>query len=389
VRIGEKPIPVGEQVVFSAELQQADSLAVEWNFGDGTKETVSKHQSKQPVVRHLFTKEGKLTVTATIHTDDLATPTVTLSTNVIVGEEKKVEETQKEKEEREKREKEETQKQKEEREKREREEREKREKERPGTPVALATGPWPHEPVEPGETVLFDGSFSSDPAGPSQITEYRWTFGDGTQHSGLQAVVEHSYAQEGKYTVTLTITDKAGHTSLPYTLPHQVVVKRPSSGEGIGAGSSLTSSGTQPSGAVSSFTHASTTPVPVVTLAFASLAASSSGALSVTLYCPGNESVCAGAITLRARAASGGGHGHKPKFTLLTLASASFTLRGGVQKRFVLHLTRSGRALLGRLHRLNAQALIAAHDPAGATHTTQLVVALRLAPAGRAKHAKR
>ncbi len=61
---------------------------------------------------------------------------------------------------------------------------------------------------QPGEPVRFDASPSTDPDG--RIVRYRWDFGDGTQESVTEPLIEHVYAQEGVYTVTLTVTDDGG-----------------------------------------------------------------------------------------------------------------------------------------------------------------------------------
>lgn len=52
----------------------------------------------------------------------------------------------------------------------------------------------------------FDGNESSDSDGT--IATYEWVFGDGTAASGV--AVQHTYAQPGTYTVTLTVTDDGG-----------------------------------------------------------------------------------------------------------------------------------------------------------------------------------
>ena len=57
-----------------------------------------------------------------------------------------------------------------------------------------------------GRSCSFDGTGSRDPDG--SIATYSWTFGDGTSGSGAQP--SHSYAADGTYTVTLTVTDNAG-----------------------------------------------------------------------------------------------------------------------------------------------------------------------------------
>jgi len=67
---------------------------------------------------------------------------------------------------------------------------------------------------------------------------------------------------------------------------------------------------------------------------------------------------------------------------ILTLASGSFSLAGGGVQTLTLQLRRSGRTLLARQRRIAAQAVLAAHDPAGAQHTGVEVVAL-LAPPRR------
>lgn len=59
-----------------------------------------------------------------------------------------------------------------------------------------------------GLAVDFDGSASSDSDGT--ITGWQWDFGDGNTGSG--ALVSHTYATSGDYTVTLTVTDDSSAT---------------------------------------------------------------------------------------------------------------------------------------------------------------------------------
>jgi len=56
--------------------------------------------------------------------------------------------------------------------------------------------------------VTFSGSGSSDPDGT--ISNYSWSFGDGSGANGM--VVDHTYTSAGQYTAVLTVTDNEGAT---------------------------------------------------------------------------------------------------------------------------------------------------------------------------------
>ncbi|UCC82922.1 MAG: PKD domain-containing protein [Gemmatimonadota bacterium] len=73
-------------------------------------------------------------------------------------------------------------------------------------PVADAGGPYAGDE---GAPVMFDGSGSADPDG--SIVSFFWDFGDGETGSG--ATPEHSYADDGVYMVTLTVTDDDGQSN--------------------------------------------------------------------------------------------------------------------------------------------------------------------------------
>ncbi len=75
-------------------------------------------------------------------------------------------------------------------------------------PTAVPGGPY--SGVE-GTAVSFNGTGSSDPDGDA-VTD-AWTFGDGGSAPG--ATPSHVYADDGGYTVTLTVTDSHGAASAP------------------------------------------------------------------------------------------------------------------------------------------------------------------------------
>jgi hypothetical protein len=138
---------------------------------------------------------------------------------------------------------------------------------------------------------------------------------------------------------------------------------------------------------VASFESVGAPVVPDAQLAGTALLASSSGLVSIKISCPTSESGCSGTVTLRtlnAVVASLAGAA-KSKGSILTLAIGSFTVVGGKVATVKLHLSAKARALLARLHVLRARATVVAHDPAGASHTTQIVVTLRAAGARRDK----
>ncbi|NQE45677.1 hypothetical protein C5S31_06635 [ANME-1 cluster archaeon GoMg2] len=68
----------------------------------------------------------------------------------------------------------------------------------------------PQNPVVT-QLITFNASNSTDPDGT--ITNYEWNFGDGNVTNTTEAIINHSYASTGVYTVNLTVTDNDGATN--------------------------------------------------------------------------------------------------------------------------------------------------------------------------------
>jgi hypothetical protein len=249
---------------------------------------------------------------------------------------------------------------------------------KPLLPTAVITAP---SPLEAGVAASFAADRSSDPYPGGSISSYLWGWGDGSP-AGSGASPTHTYASAGAYTVALTVKDSYGLTSALTESPVNVSVK--AVGEGPKA---LVGSAPPSAQGIASFQVQAPPPVAYARITGNALTASSSGAVKVKISCPAGKSSCAGTIILRtlASVAAGSAGAAKRKASILTLATGSFSIAGGSVKTVKLQLSARARKLLARSRSLRVRATIAAHDAAGARHTTQAILTLR---APRARHGK-
>ncbi|AQL42404.1 hypothetical protein BV210_06610 [Halorientalis sp. IM1011] len=150
-------VSAGDTVTFngSGSIDPDGSIeSYEWDFGDGSTATGQQ-------VTHTYDDSGAYTARLTV-TDNNGTSTIDSVTIVVEGNDPPM-----------------------------------------SSPTASSTT------VEPGQSVTFDGSGSSDPDGT--IESYEWDFGDGSTATGQQ--VTHTYSEDGNYAATLSVTDDDGATS--------------------------------------------------------------------------------------------------------------------------------------------------------------------------------
>ena len=153
--IGDTNINEGQFVTYRAIASDSgnDTLTYSWDFGDGSESVEGESAT------HTFTDNGNYTITLTVTDDDGASNTSTLSVTVnnaspiideIIGE----------------------------------------------------------TDIDEGEEVAYS-AIASDP-GDDTLT-YDWDFGDGKSASGKD--ITHTFADNGSYTITLTVTDSDGATT--------------------------------------------------------------------------------------------------------------------------------------------------------------------------------
>ncbi len=235
---------------------------------------------------------------------------------------------------------------------------------RPLFPTAVMTAP---ASVLSGTAASFSVAETSDPYPGGGIVSYSWSWGDGTP-DGSGAIATHIYARAGEYTVTLTVADSYGLLSLPVTQVVNVNAQ---------AVNELEPPATAHEAAriqVLGIKEGS----PDATIADTRLRVSADGIVAIRIGCPATDTKCTGTVTLRTlRAVSAEQKiASASKLALFTLATRSFTLAGGKVGTVALHLSAKVRVLLMRSHRLRVRLTIHAHNPQGASHTTQAITTL-------------
>jgi PKD repeat protein len=74
-----------------------------------------------------------------------------------------------------------------------------------------------------GEPIQFNASKSNDPDG--RIQEYRWSFGDGGNSTGM--IASYTYSESDEYTLTLEVIDNNGSKSTATTQVNITTAKDP------------------------------------------------------------------------------------------------------------------------------------------------------------------
>jgi len=119
-------------------------------------------------------------------------------------------------------------------------------------PVAAIAADPTYGPVP--LAVTFDGGASADPDG-DEITQYKWSFGDGATTTTTAPTVGHTYTSAGNRTATLLVIDEVGAQSAPVSItiaaggaPPSVTITSPAASATFRAGETvtLTASGTDP-----------------------------------------------------------------------------------------------------------------------------------------------
>lgn len=212
-------------------------------------------------------------------------------------------------------------------------------------------------PLE-GQAVQFDASASSDSDG--RVVRYEWDIGSGFQAGG--ATMSASFGA-GVRTVRLRVTDADGDVSTVARKDLSVTAPTPPP--------------------TTTTTKAPPPPPPPDTLSPALTLGtprqSGTSGLTLTVGCPGGESSCSGTVTLETAKAVAAKRGKRKAKKVLTLGSASFSVRGGAQAVVRVKLSRAARKLLAH-GKLKVKLVVRAQDAAGNTGTSTRALTLKPPP---------
>jgi hypothetical protein len=381
VAIDGKPVTNPETtdtVTLSAKIVQGSVLSTKWVFGDGQETEVTTpagEQTQTAQVAHKFAKGGELPVEAIVHTDDLATPEIVVKGLVTVVEAG-----------------------------------------RTAPKVSPGGNPVSQAKVE-GESASFQAAASGDPTPTVQweastdsgatwkpvpgATSDTFTIQSTVaSESGYEyrATFENGVGSPAKTTAaTLTVESKQEHEKRQQEEAQRLRAQEEQRHQEEAALAAQRQREQEEAAAKRQQEEAKrhqeevgrTGPSgggeasPRATLAATSVSVGASGAAAVKVGCPAGVTQCAGTVTLRTVGAVSARAGRKAKKVPLTLGAATFTVAGGQAQTVTVHLSSAARKLLARLHVVQVQAIVSAHDPSGGASTVTTVLTLRAAKARR------
>jgi len=366
-------------VEISAKILQANVLSVDWNFGDGEKLTThvpSGQQTQTAEVLHKFASTGKKKVEAVIHTDNLATPEiiVTSEVNVLTG-------------------------------------------------IKITLNPTSVTVVE-GSGAKFKAAASSEPPPKVQWQQSTdkgstWTAIPGAESTEL-ALSAVTHAMSGyEYRAVFKTADGSELETTPATLTvetqaeHKAKVEKEerereerelkekqereaaekaaaekaaaekaanerAASERAAAEQAAAEQAAREAAAQQKVL-AEKAAFPATSLVGSSFTVSKSGVLVLKISCKAvSTSSCAGSVTLKSlKAISAGVGARQSKAAILTLTTGSFSIGGGQTKTVTVHLSAKAIKALKKAKSLGARATIVAHNPEGAVSNSTATLTLK------------
>jgi hypothetical protein len=212
------------------------------------------------------------------------------------------------------------------------------------------------------------GAFDAVPAmqtrtGNTPTPDASWSLFTPVVNGAIQSPAGRRYIQ---YSAALT---GAAPSLDSVVIKYDIGSGSPGTGGGSGSGSGSGAGGVQSggSGTQGGGNSGATTDKtnPTVTLIAATLRATKKGAVSFTYGCPSTEKSCT--ITLKLK------NGKK------TVASKTFTVKGGQSKAVTVVLSKDARKLLAKRGKLKMSAVVKATDAAGNARTTTKAMTIRRA----------